>query len=262
VRTVNAPLSPQQPDPGAPRRPAHRTGPRSRTSPSGSPSPALSATPIPYRCYGLDHLTHGGSLAGILDRTGQRPYLIADFVPAAREPGDLARKLSRYSQDTAIPTAGTWLGSADAGQFFPGQCGLRLGSLIDAALYLGQPENLTVSWWNPAIFLDPAYWQELQHRNALKGNRVDLDSYRQEQSALYPLFKVPPSECHDGAVSVDAALIQDAARHVSAGTRDLARTTARIKVIANALPPMATGAPHQRKPAGLSMAHEDQVALG
>jgi hypothetical protein len=117
-------------------------------------------------------------------------------VPAAGDPADLARKLSRYSQDTAIPTAGTWLGSADAGQFSPGQCGVRLGSLIDAALYLGRPEDLTASRWNPAIFLDPVYWKELQRRNALEGNRVNLDSYRQEQPAPYPLFKVPPSrEC-------------------------------------------------------------------
>jgi hypothetical protein len=148
-------------------------------------------------CYGLDHLTHGGSLAGILERAGQRPYLIADFVPPAGDPGDLAQRLSRYHPDTVIPTAGTWLGSTDAGQLLPGQCGLRLGSLIDAALYLGPPENLTASWWNPAIFLDPGYWKELQHRSALLGDNrfpLDLDSYRQERPTIYPLLKLPPSQ--------------------------------------------------------------------
>jgi hypothetical protein len=68
-----------------------------------------------------------------------------------------------------------------------------LGSLLDAGLYLGQPEDLTASRPNPAIYLDPAYWQELQRRNALLGNRVNLDSYRREQHAQYPLPEVPPS---------------------------------------------------------------------
>jgi hypothetical protein len=165
-------------------------------------------------CYGLGHLTHGGSLAGLLERqTGERPYLIGDFVPLAGDPGGLARRFSRYAQDTVVPTAGTWLGSADAGLFSPniqggrnGQqtnawCGIRLGSLIDAALYLGQPQDLTSSWWNPAIFLDPGYWKELQRRNALHGNVVDLDSYRQQDlPALFPLTTLPPSqECDKAA---------------------------------------------------------------
>jgi hypothetical protein len=145
-------------------------------------------------CYGLDHLTHGGSLAGILERAGERPYLIADFVPPAGDPGGLAGRFSRYPRDTVIPTAGTSLGSVDAGLFSPGQCGSRLGSLIDAALYLGPPGNLTASWWNPAIFLDPAYWQELQHRNTLQGYNVDLDSYRKERPIIYPLLRLPQSQ--------------------------------------------------------------------
>jgi hypothetical protein len=57
-------------------------------------------------------------------------------------------------------------------------------------------EDLTASCWNPAVFLDPAYWAELQRRNALEGHPVNLDSYRQPQPALFPLLKVPPSaEC-------------------------------------------------------------------
>jgi hypothetical protein len=159
-------------------------------------------------CYGLDHLTHGGSLAGLIERqTSERPYLIADFVPVAGDPGGLARRLSRYPQDTAVPTAGTWLGSEDGGLFSPDVqagphgpranrgCGIRLGTLIDAALYLGQPEELTASWWNPAIFLDPVYWKELQRRNTLHGNIVNLDSYRQQDlPALFPGTKLAPSQ--------------------------------------------------------------------
>ena len=30
-------------------------------------------------------------------------------------------------------------------------CGVLLGSLLDAGLYLGQPGDLTASWPNPAI---------------------------------------------------------------------------------------------------------------
>jgi hypothetical protein len=151
-------------------------------------------------CYGLDHLTHGGSLGGMLERAGERPYLIADFVPAAGDPAGLARRLSRYARDLVIPTAGSWLGSVGTSQFSAqGQGGLRLGSLVDAVLYLGQPEGLTASWPDPAIFLDPVYWKELQRRSALLGGRISLDSLRQEQPARYPLVRLPAAqECSDG----------------------------------------------------------------
>lgn len=161
-------------------------------------------------CYGAGHLHHGGSLAGALERqTGERMYLIADAAPfLAGDPGGLAAKLARQPRNTVIPTSGTWLGSFDAGLFSPDlqggprgrqtnpACGIRLGSVIDAALYLGQPGELTSSWWNPAIFLDPVYWQELQRRNALTGNGVDLESYRQERLPQFPLQVFPKSvEC-------------------------------------------------------------------
>jgi hypothetical protein len=50
---------------------------------------------------------------------------------------------------------------------------------------------LTTSWPNPAIFLDPVYWAELQRRDALQGNVVDLDSYRQQQPPQWQLASVP-----------------------------------------------------------------------
>ena len=160
-------------------------------------------------CYGISHLTHGGSLAGLIERqTTERPYLIADYVPLAGDPGGLSRKLSRYPQDAVIPTAATWLGRTDASLFLSPNiqggphgkpantgCGVRLGTVIDAGLYLGQPEDLTSSWWNPAIFLDPVYWRELQRRDALHGDIVDLGSYRQQNlPALFPLTKLPLSQ--------------------------------------------------------------------
>jgi hypothetical protein len=181
-------------------------------------------------CYGMAHLFHPvpelhtlPNLVSIIEhRTGERTYTIADLVPLAGDPGGLATRLTGYPRNTVIPATGTWLASFDAGLFAQVQagsgsssrshqssaaagpssgqanplCGAPAGSVIDDGLYLGQPEDLTASCWNPAVFLDPAYWAELQRRNALEGHPVNLDSYRQPEPALFPLLKVPPSaEC-------------------------------------------------------------------
>lgn len=147
-------------------------------------------------CYGADHLLHssGINIASILEQhAGERIYTIADLTYAAGDPGGLAKKLAPYDRNTMIPTAGTWLGSFNAALIYGG-CGKPLGSLIDAGLYLGQPETLTLSWWNPAIYLDPVYWKELQRRHAIINDFVDLSSYRKEQPARVPLMKIPPSQ--------------------------------------------------------------------
>jgi hypothetical protein len=71
-----------------------------------------------------------------------------------------------------------------------------LGSLQDGGIYLGQAEDLTASRPNPAIYLDPVYWRELNRRNALQGNPVNLDDYRKELPAQYALPSPPPlDEC-------------------------------------------------------------------
>ena len=182
-------------------------------------------------CYGMLGLFHGkGMTSAIEQRTGQRIYVIADLVPLAGDPGGLAGKLSRYPRNTIIPTAGTWLGSFDAGMLVaeaqasqPGTpantptpaagqppngtagggphpqrgnpfCGVRLGSLIDAGLYCGQPAGLTATWPDPGIKFDPAYWAELKHRNALKGDAIDLEKLRHEHPAPYPLTTLAPSQ--------------------------------------------------------------------
>jgi hypothetical protein len=164
-------------------------------------------------CYGAAHLVRRGpglrvppSLASIIEqRSGEQMYTIGDLAPSAADPGGLAGQLSRYPPGAVIPAAGTWLGAVDAGLLFhviafgPDRApvnpfrGVPLGSLLDAGLYLGQPGDLTGSRPNPAIYLDPAYWEELQRRSALPGGRaVNLDSYRREQPAQYPL----PSSRH------------------------------------------------------------------
>jgi hypothetical protein len=168
-------------------------------------------------CYGMTGLWHGTCLTGSIERsTGERVYVIADLVPPAADPGGLARKLSRYRPNSVIPTAGTWLGSFDAGLLVaeahrtgrvPARsagggphaprgspfCGVRLGSLIDAGLYLSQPRDLTATWPDPYIYFDPAYWSELHRRNALSGNPVNLASYRHDHPARYPLATHTPS---------------------------------------------------------------------
>ena len=165
-------------------------------------------------CYGGEHLQHTNGVSGsgegalvplIEQQTGVRTYVIADLIPLEGDPGGLGARLASYPRDTVIPAAGTWLGQFNAGytdsglknvsnsQVFNSLCGTPLGKVVDAGLYLGQPADLTVSWPNPAIFLDPAYWAELQRRNTLGGNNVDLDSYRQEHPPAYP--SLPAAAC-------------------------------------------------------------------
>ena len=164
---------------------------------------------------GLDAFVRPNAIEQV---TGERVYAIVDLAFAASDPGGVGRKLAGYPHYTVIPAAGTWLGSADAGLLFgdvgtpgPGlklvprrrcrngkpygkpvkprggntngatnqNCGKTVQSLVDAGLYLGPPAELTASWPNPAIYLDPTYWKELQRRNTI-GISVDLNWYRQE----------------------------------------------------------------------------------
>ena len=46
---------------------------------------------------------------------------------------------------------------------------------------------------DPAIYLDQAYWAELQQRNTLQGGVPGLNALRQEQSARFTPQAVPPS---------------------------------------------------------------------
>ena len=164
-------------------------------------------------CYGAEHLLRvPGNLVSIIEkRTGERTYTIVDLVPSSGDPGGMARRLSSYPRNSVLPTAGTWLGKFDTGFIPPALvsnrtgtvtnpwCGVKLGSLADAGIYLGQPDALTGSWWNPAIFLDPAYWAEMQRRHTLQGNppgglkTPGLESYRQEQPARFGLLRIPTS---------------------------------------------------------------------
>jgi hypothetical protein len=147
-------------------------------------------------CYGMTGLFKGTGMTGAIEQhTGKRIYVIADLVPPAASA--TATKLARYPRDTVIPTAGTWLGKVDAAalvnQASPGTTtsqhnpfsGVPLSKLIDAGLHPGPRQQLTMTWPDPDIYYDPTYWAELQRRNALTGNRVDLNSLRQDHLPQY-----------------------------------------------------------------------------
>jgi hypothetical protein len=144
--------------------------------------------------YGMNHLKHAppgdqgrssGGVARIEWRTGQRVYVVL----SGGHP-----RLAATARRTVVPAAGTWLGTADSGEFtyFSGECGVPFGLLADALLYLGPFADQTACNWNPAIYLDPVYWTELQHRNRIRGGNIDLDRLRQPQPVRWP---VPGSPC-------------------------------------------------------------------
>jgi hypothetical protein len=145
-------------------------------------------------CYGSRRVMHappggrgGGGVAQVEQQTGHRAYVIL----AGGHP-----RLAAYPRRTVIPAKNTWLESADTGEFdyLPGECGVPFGAIADALLYLGQVGEQTQSLWNPAIYLDPAYWTELQRRNTIMGSPIDLEQqYRQEQSVAWPT--PPATDC-------------------------------------------------------------------
>lgn len=141
--------------------------------------------------YGSNHVKHapleargGGGVAQLEEQTGQKAYVIL----AGGHP-----RLTSTTRRTVIPTAGTWLESADSGEFsyLPGECGVPLGQIADALLYLGQPADQTESLWNPAIYLDATYLAELRRRNKIMGGHIDLDQYHRKQSVAWPVTSSP-----------------------------------------------------------------------
>ncbi|GII65855.1 hypothetical protein Skr01_59400 [Sphaerisporangium krabiense] len=147
--------------------------------------------------YGSGHVMHspepgqnvGHGVPLIEEQSGQHVYVIV----AGSHP-----RLVTCPRRTVIPCSGNWLESTDAGPFMdaPRLCGVPLGKLADAVLYLGQPADLTQSQWDPAIFHDPVYWAELQRRNAINGNLIDLEQYRRQQPITLPT--PPPVSCAAG----------------------------------------------------------------
>jgi hypothetical protein len=142
--------------------------------------------------YGSNHVKHappgaqgGGGIARIEQETGRRAYVIL----AGGHP-----RLASAPRRTVVPAAGTWLAGADSGEFgyLPGECGVPFGAFADALLYLGPLDQQTQSLWNPAIYLDPVFWAELQRRNQIMGGDLDLDQqYRRAQSVAWPVSTYP-----------------------------------------------------------------------
>jgi hypothetical protein len=104
-----------------------------------------------------------------------------------------ATTASHQARGSEQPSQTTADGGAHAAAGNP-FCGVQLGSLIDAGLYPGQPGDLTMTWPDPGIYFNPAYWAELQRRNALRNNSVNLAQYRQNHPAPYPLTTLAPSQ--------------------------------------------------------------------
>jgi hypothetical protein len=166
--------------------------------------------------YGSMHLLHRPSNSGrtlttlIEQETGVRAYVVVPLRPLATDPGGVFPGLAACPRGTVIPTAGTWLGQVSAGDILPGAtrsvngqdpefvnpwCGLTFGQLVDAGLYAGQAAELTASWPDLAVYLDPVYWAELERRNAIQGNRTrpPVDTFRQQRPPAYPLPPAGPA---------------------------------------------------------------------
>jgi hypothetical protein len=166
--------------------------------------------------YGSLHLLHrppnsGRTLTTLIEQeTRVRPYVIVDLRPLATDPGGVFPRLAACPRGAVIPTTGTWLGKVSAGDILPGATasvngqaptfvnpwrGLTLGQLADAGLYAGQAAELTASWPDPAIYLDPVYWAELERRDAIQGHRTrpPLGTFRQQRTPAYPLPRPGPA---------------------------------------------------------------------
>lgn len=159
----------------------------------------------------LLHAPHGRTVTGLIEQeSGVRAYVIVPLRPLTTDPGGVFPRLAACPCGTVIPTAGTWLGQASAGHILPGAtasvngqaprfvnpwCGMTFGQLADAGLYAGQAAELTASWPDPAIYLDPVYWAELKRRNDIqaKSTRPPLDTFRQQRPPAYPLPPAGPA---------------------------------------------------------------------
>jgi hypothetical protein len=159
----------------------------------------------------LLHRPHGRTLTTLIEQeTEARAYVIVPLSPMAADPGGVFPRLAACRRGTVIPTAGTWLGKVSASDILPGAtrsvngqapefvnpwCGMTFGQLADAGLYAGQAAELTASWPDPAIYLDPVYRAELERRNAIQGNRTrpPLETFRQQRPPAYPLPQAGPA---------------------------------------------------------------------
>ncbi len=159
----------------------------------------------------LLHAPHGRTLTRLIEQqTGARGYVIVPLIPLATDPGDVFPRLAACPRGTVIPTAGTWLGQVSAGDILPGAtasvngqapkfvnpwCGMTFGPLADAGLYAGQAAELTAAWPDPASYLDPVYWAELERRHAIqaKSIRPPLDTFREQRPPAYPLPQAGPA---------------------------------------------------------------------
>ncbi len=153
---------------------------------------------------------HPGSVFVVWPHTGllgaemDREYLSADELAAGGAARMTTRLLEARMASWPTPSAtlveGTWLGDLELSLFLPGGFtfdgeyvspqrdygGLTLSEGIDAYLYVGPRDSLTLSRVAPAVLEDDAYLEELNRRSQLRfGRPFDPRSLNTERRTYF-----------------------------------------------------------------------------
>jgi hypothetical protein len=113
-------------------------------------------------------------------------FVIAPHIGFGDRNCDLETRLADWAKPSLAPVRATWLGALDPRTVFrdtfvigppgdPEQAnpweGLVLGDLVDAYLYLGNHDELTLAAPSPFIYRDDAYFRELNRRSLIATGR-------------------------------------------------------------------------------------------
>jgi len=85
-----------------------------------------------------------------------------------------------------------WLGPGKPPDIIASQIDMRSGVKSDAILYLGPPDTLTLSPWEPSIYLDTNYFKEMNRRAQCCvpiSYTLNWDNIVQQNSAVPRKFK-------------------------------------------------------------------------
>lgn len=123
----------------------------------------------------------------IEDRYPGSTYVVAVHTGFGTREYELAPRFRGWPTPSIAALRGTWFGALEAGLFFgdnilvalPGAgapppnpwSGLTLGEVVDATLYLGDANRLTVVVPSPLLYRDEAYFAELNRRSLLRSGR-------------------------------------------------------------------------------------------
>lgn len=161
-------------------------------------SPALPGLPSPANAVQLIEQRYPGST-----------YVIAAHTGFGRREYELAPKLAGWNVPSIASLERTWFGALDAALFLgdnnliapPGApappdpwSGLTLADVVDAALYLGNADRLTLAVPSPALYRDDQYFSELNRRSVLRNGRplVLGPQFYRFGPASAPILILPP----------------------------------------------------------------------